>query len=357
MTVGPAAPSRRAPARTERPGVRSAGETGFLARVARAPVTWLAAIVGVSFVIRASLSLGAVSPWVLPDELVYSDLARSIAAGGRPAVRDVPVFGWGEVYPMLIAPVWALVDDRYLAYHATLVVNAIVMSLAAVPAYFLARLFVTRRSSLLVSLLTVVVPSLSYTGAVLTENAFYPLFLLSLLAIARAVRRPTLGAQAFALGALGVLAFTRIQGVAVLAAYVGAVLVYAHTTSSGRPPVSASLRPEPSRRRSGSARSGHRVGRTRRRDLRLARSTIRNVQRVSPGGGAPLVRVPRGGPRPLRRSHPGCRNRDRSPGRGCRGAPPSRFDSSPPSRFRPSSRCCSGLRWSALRSTSTGSET
>ena len=171
---------------------------------------------------------------MLPDELVYSDLARSIAAGGRPAVRDVPVFGWGEVYPMLIAPVWALVDDRYLAYHATLVVNAIVMSLAAVPAYFLARLFVTRRSSLLVALLTVVVPSLSYTGAVLTENAFYPLFLLSLLAIARAVRRPTLGAQAFALGALGVLAFTRIQGVAVLAAYVGAVLVYAHTTSSGR---------------------------------------------------------------------------------------------------------------------------
>ena len=77
---------------------------------------------------------------MLPDELVYSDLARSIADGGRPAVRDVPVFGWGEVYPALIAPVWALVEDRYVAYHATLAVNAIVMSLAAIPAYFLARL-------------------------------------------------------------------------------------------------------------------------------------------------------------------------------------------------------------------------
>ena len=141
------------------------------------------------------------------------------------------MFGWGEVYPTVIAPIWALVDDRYVAYHATLVANAIVMSLAAVPAYFLARLFVSHGPSLLVAALTVLVPSLSYTGVVLTENAFYPLFLLALLVIARAVRRPTVGTQALALVALGLVAFTRIQGVALLAGYAGAVLTYALTTS------------------------------------------------------------------------------------------------------------------------------
>ena len=188
-------------------------------------------MVGLSAFVRAWISIGAVSPWVLPDELVYSDLARSIADGHRPAVRGVPVFGWGEIYPTVIAPIWALVDDRYAAYHATLVVNAIVMSLAAVPAYLLARLFVSRRSSLLVAALTLLVPSLSYTGAVLTENAFYPLFLLALLGIARAVRRPTVGTQALALVALGLVASTRIQGVALLAGYAGAVLTYALTTS------------------------------------------------------------------------------------------------------------------------------
>lgn len=188
-------------------------------------------MVGLSAFIRAWISIGAVSPWVLPDELVYSDLARSIADGHRPAVRGVPVFGWGEVYPTVIAPIWALVDDRYVAYHATLVANAIVMSLAAVPAYFLARLFVSHGPSLLVAALTVLVPSLSYTGVVLTENAFYPLFLLALLVIARAVRRPTVGTQALALVALGLVAFTRIQGVALLAGYAGAVLTYALTTS------------------------------------------------------------------------------------------------------------------------------
>ena len=79
--------------------------------------------------------------------------------------------------------------------------------------------------------MTLLVPSLSYTGAVLTENAFYPLFLLALLGVARAVRRPTVGTQALALVALGLVASTRIQGVALLAGYAGAVLTYALTTS------------------------------------------------------------------------------------------------------------------------------
>jgi uncharacterized membrane protein len=68
----------------------------------------------------------------------------------------------------VISPVWALVEDRYVAYHVTLALNAVLMSLAAIPAYFLARLVVSRASSLLVATMTVVAPSLSYTDAVLT---------------------------------------------------------------------------------------------------------------------------------------------------------------------------------------------
>ena len=54
----------------------------------------------------------------------------------------------------VIAPVWALVEDRYVAYHVTLALNAVLMSLAAIPAYFLARLVVSRGSSLLVATMT-----------------------------------------------------------------------------------------------------------------------------------------------------------------------------------------------------------
>ena len=198
-------------------------------RALRMPAVWLAALVGVSTVLRAALTLRAPGPWILPDELLYSELARSIADGSRPAIRGVAVFGWGEVYPSLIAPAWMLFDDPVWAYHAALVINALVMSLVAVPAYLLARLFVAPRLSFVVAAMAVLVPSMTYTGVLMTENAFYPVFVLAVLLVARAVRRPTLGAQALALLGLGILAFTRIQGLALVGAYAGAVLLYALT--------------------------------------------------------------------------------------------------------------------------------
>jgi hypothetical protein len=200
-----------------------------LARLIQAPAVWVAALVGASTLVRGALGLLVPSPWVLPDEIVYSDLAKSIAAGHRPAVRGVPVFGWGEVYPTLIAPAWALINDPVSSYHAALAISALVMSLAAVPAYFLARLFVSRRMAVLAAVMTVLVPSMAYTGLLMTENAFYPVFLLSVFLIAKAVQRPTPGRQALAIAGLVLVAFTRVQGLALVGAYLVAVVVYACT--------------------------------------------------------------------------------------------------------------------------------
>jgi hypothetical protein len=195
----------------------------------RSPALWVGTIVCVSTLVRTVISLGIRTPWILPDESVYSELAKSIAGGGRPAVRGVQAFGWGEIYPALIAPAWALFHDPVWAYHATLVTNALVMSSAAIPAYFLARMFVTCQSSALVAITTVLVPSMAYTGAVMTENAFYPVFLFAVLLIARSVRRPTVGSQALALAGLGLVTVTRIQGMALVGGYVGAIALYAFT--------------------------------------------------------------------------------------------------------------------------------
>jgi hypothetical protein len=219
-------PASRLPHVVEMPN----GLRKLIAWATTSPATWLVVVVGASTLVRAWISLGVASPWVLPDEVLYSDLAKSIGAGERPSVRGVPVLGWGVVYPSLIAPIWALFENPFFAYHATLVVNAFVMSLAAVPAYFLARLFVSRKASLLVALMTVLVPSMSYTGALMTENAFYPLFLLAVLLIARTVSRPSTANQAAVLLLLGLVALTRIQGLALAAAYVGAVVTYAWTS-------------------------------------------------------------------------------------------------------------------------------
>ena len=54
-------------------------------RIARAPALWLGVLVGLSTVVRAVIGLRVPSPWILPDEIVYSELAKSIAEG-QPAV-------------------------------------------------------------------------------------------------------------------------------------------------------------------------------------------------------------------------------------------------------------------------------
>ena len=94
--------------------------------------------------------------------------------------------------------------DPVRAYHAALAINALVMSMAAVPAYFLGRMFVAGKAAILVAAMTVLVPSMAYTGVVMTENASYPVFLLAVLLIARAVRTPSIANQALALVGLGV---------------------------------------------------------------------------------------------------------------------------------------------------------
>ena len=227
MTDGPAVTSipARGDARSQR---RPAAGDSVLARVARAPALWLTIVVCLSTAVRAAIVAGVPSPWILPDELVYSEVAKSIAAGQFPAVRGVHELGWGVVYQALVAPAWAIFGDALEAYRAALTINAFVMSLAALPAYFLARMFVGRSASVVVATTTVLVPSMAYTGVLMTENACYPAFLLSVLLIARAVRSPSRVNQAFALVGLGVVALTRIQATALVGAYLAAVVVYVY---------------------------------------------------------------------------------------------------------------------------------
>ena len=65
------------------------------------------------------------------------------------------------------------------------------MSLAAVPAYLIARRVVGKWLALLAALLAVAVPSMVYTATVMTENAYYPVFLLAALALVALLERPS----------------------------------------------------------------------------------------------------------------------------------------------------------------------
>ena len=159
-----------------------------------------------------------VGPFIMVDELIYSELARSFAAGDGFRVRDVPAGGFSLVYPVLIAPAYVLFDALPDAYAAVKTLNALLMSLAAIPAYFLARRVVEPPLSLLAAALAVALPSMAYTGTVMTENVFYPLFVTASLALVLVLERPTLRRQALLFGLVALAFATRVQAVALVPA-------------------------------------------------------------------------------------------------------------------------------------------
>ena len=195
-------------------------------RLRRVPVwAWLAVIVGGSIVFRAWLGSRMPAPFIFTDELHYQENARSLAAGDGLQVRDEPYGIVSVLYPLLLAPAYLLFDSLPDAYAAARTINAVVMSLAAIPAYLIARRLLPTGLSLLAALLAVALPSLAYTGTLMSENAFYPAFLLATWALLRTLDEPTPRRQLVLLGACGVVTLVRVQGLAVVLAALTAPLL------------------------------------------------------------------------------------------------------------------------------------
>jgi hypothetical protein len=197
-----------------------------LAAVAAAPALWLAVVIVVSVVVRYAFARRVVAPWIMIDEIVYSELAKSIAAGDGFAIRD-EAYGaaYGVVYPLLLSPAFALWDSVPSAYAAAKAINSVLISLAAVPAYLLARTVVRPFLALVVAVLALAVPSTFYAGTLMTENAFYGLFLLVALTLVRLLERPSVIRIAVYLAAVGFAYLTRAQAVVLVGAGLLAPLV------------------------------------------------------------------------------------------------------------------------------------
>ncbi len=188
---------------------------------------WLAAIVIGSTALRAILGTDLVAPFIMVDEVIWSEVARGIADAGEPLLRDEPDPGYSLVYPLLISPIYALTDGLVDAYAGVKTLNAFLMSLAAIPVFFLARRLVRDGLALLAALMTVAIPSLAYTGTVMTENAFYPLFLLVTLVCVIVLERPSPLLVVLLYGLVGLAFATRVQAVAIVPALLLAPLVLA----------------------------------------------------------------------------------------------------------------------------------
>lgn len=166
-----------------RVGTKRARATGVADRVlAAVPVAtvfvWLCLVYAVE-----AWSHG--SPWLFTDELEWTQLGRSIADEGEAARRGVP-YSFKSVYSYLIAPAWLLTDTG-AAYAAVKYLGSILMAATVLPAYGLARTFVSPRPALFAAAGAAIIPALVYSSFIIPEPLAYPYATLCLFLIARAL--------------------------------------------------------------------------------------------------------------------------------------------------------------------------
>src|SRR5438105_2910289 len=161
---------------------------------------------------------GHASPTVFNDELLYAKLSQAIAAGHGLAIRGQHYAFPAPVAPLLQAPAW-LFGSMTEGYAATKIANAVVMSAAVFPAYWLASRHVRRSFALVVAAATGATPAMVYHAYLMSEAAAYPVFVLAVAVPVRAAAAPSrrLGLAVPAVSVLAVA--TRVQFIVLPIAY------------------------------------------------------------------------------------------------------------------------------------------
>src|SRR5919204_1800688 len=102
------------------------------------PAFALGSLVAVSFAARLAFAWARATPNRYPDEYLYAELGRSFARSGLPLVRGHLTNFPAVLMPLLTAPAW-LFHDVMTSFRVIQAMEVLAMSLAAVPAYLLAR--------------------------------------------------------------------------------------------------------------------------------------------------------------------------------------------------------------------------
>jgi hypothetical protein len=208
---------------TSLPRVRA--RTALVARIDAAAVRLLAGLVGISFALRLAVGWLRATPNYFPDEYLYAELARSIVDSGRPFVRGVEIGFPSLLQPVLTSPAW-LAGDVWLSYRLVQALGALAMSLAAVPAFLLARrVGVSRPLALGAAAFALAIPDLLFASWVVAEPFAYPLVLVAVLTATVALAEPSRRNGLVFVACAGLAAFARFQFAVLPLCFAAAVLV------------------------------------------------------------------------------------------------------------------------------------
>ncbi|QWF16147.1 ArnT family glycosyltransferase [Lysobacter capsici] len=195
---------------------------------ARGPLPTLTTLFLAVSILRFVASL--LLPYWSGDEYIYKAIAAGLWAGGRDGIpspdqvlhaTNLP----NMLYPYVIAPAFLFGENFYIGIR---LFNALLMSSAVFPVFFIARRILGERASLLTAAFSVALPSVFIAAYAVTEVLYFPVFLWCALAGLRLLDRPEAWTRSVALGiAIGTLLNVRLNAIVVLPAVFIALFVIA----------------------------------------------------------------------------------------------------------------------------------
>jgi len=222
-------PHGRAPA-------RAVSLPALIARPATLASLVVAGLVLLAVAIRIWLTRRIPAPWIMGDELLYSSLAKSFSEHHHMTFRQQP-WPFLSIYPGVVSPAW-LAGSMDSTYSIVKAMNAVFMSLVAIPVYVWARRLVSPVYAVLAVVLVLLMPVFVYVNEVMTESLAFPVVLIALYAMALALERPTIARQALAVAAIILACTTRLQALVLFLVLPTAVVLKVLLDARAVPPPS-----------------------------------------------------------------------------------------------------------------------
>jgi len=131
-----------------------------------------------SVAIRYSLAIATHAyPTVMIDEMLYYNIARSIANGTGVLYMGQPADYSSILYPLVISPVYALFPDGANYFRLIQLWNILLMNLSIFPVCALAKAITgDEKAALCVGAVSLVLPDMFLGGLIMSESIIYPLF-------------------------------------------------------------------------------------------------------------------------------------------------------------------------------------
>jgi hypothetical protein len=120
------------------------------------------------------------APSAFADSYVYTKMARSFFYFLNFDMHGITTHHFPPLYPIILSIAY-LFKDMQIVYLVMKILNAFLSSLIILPSWLIAKEFISEKKALISAILISLIPSnFSFTGYLMSENLFYPLFLFSI---------------------------------------------------------------------------------------------------------------------------------------------------------------------------------